>query len=71
MALTGRKSSMETWSAAINPEWWNTRYTLEVLSREALNWEWVRPMVKNTKGLTISMPRSLGSNTQAIIRDCK
>lgn len=34
-------------------------YTLEVPRDEALNSGWERPVVKNTKGLTILMPRTL------------
>lgn len=41
--------------------WWNTRYALEVPRDEALNSGWERPAVKNTKGLTIFMPRRVDS----------
>lgn len=67
----GRQDSMsKAWGheALLYLRWWNTRYALEVPRDEALNSGWERPGVKNTKGLTVFMPRSVHSNTQAVER---
>lgn len=44
----------------------DSRYTLEVPRRDALNRRWGAPVLKNTQGLTSSMSRSLYSDTQAM-----